>query len=363
MKRTWHDVTTLDVPIPLDPSGIRAAVDNLLHEFLDEQERIASVPELTLFTGLLRDLLTAGGKRVRPVLCVTGWQAISRELPPRMVLRMAASLELFHVFALIHDDIMDNSALRRGLPTAHRMLAAHNGHHPQAEALGTNAAILLGDLTLGWSYDLLYLGSPAEEQAATPWTTLNAMRTETLVGQYLDLASTGSRSPEAETAWKVICYKTAKYTFERPLHLGASLANADEHQLRALSAYALPLGEAFQLRDDLLGVFGNPGETGKPALDDLREGKQTVLITTAYERATPAQAAYLRAHLGSPELDPEKAEEIRAILVETGAVEAVEEMITVRHKRALESLDAAPLQPAATDVLRELAITTVTRVA
>ncbi len=356
-------MTTLDLPAAVDPSGIRSAVDTLLHTFLDEQEHTADTPELALFTGLLRDMLTAGGKRVRPVLCVTGWHAVSREPPPATVFRVAASLELFHACALIHDDIMDNSATRRGRPTAHRVLAARHRHHPDPRELGANAAILLGDLALGWSYDLLHPADRSPAQPAIPWPVLNTMRTETLIGQYLDLLATGPRAPELDTAWKVIRYKTAKYTFERPLHLGALLAGAGQDQLRALSAYALPLGEAFQLRDDLLGVFGNPDDTGKPTLDDLREGKHTVLIATAYQRADAAQTRRLTAHLGNPRLGQEEARELRAILRATGAVATVEQLIADRHRRALDSLEHADLHPAATAVLRHLATETTVRAA
>jgi geranylgeranyl diphosphate synthase, type I len=364
-------VNPINSPTAVDPPGIRSAVEALLHTFLDDQEQAATTPELALFTGLLRDMLAAGGKRIRPVLCVTGWQAVSHQVPPPMVFRVAASLELFHAFALIHDDIMDNSTIRRGRPTAHRILAARFQRHPNSQALGTNAAILLGDLALGWSYELLHPATPAQAQPAIPWPVLNTMRTETLIGQYLDLLATGPCAPNLDTAldtalntaWKVIRYKTAKYTFEHPLHLGALLAGATQDQLRALSAYALPLGEAFQLRDDLLGVFGNPDDTGKPSLDDLRQGKHTVLITIAYQRATPTQTRLLQTHLGNPSLSHEGAQESRAILIATGAVATVEQMIADRHQQALDSLNSAPLCPAATTVLRQLATATTIRAA
>ncbi|MGB8947352.1 MAG: polyprenyl synthetase family protein [Streptomyces sp.] len=252
-------MTALSVPpAPLDPAAIRGAVEQLLYGFLDEQEHAAPdlLPELALFTGLLRDFLAAGGKRIRPLLCITGWAAITDQPPPPLLWRAAASLELFHAFALIHDDIMDHSNTRRGHPTAHRTLTARHQHHPDAENLGTNAAILLGDLALGWSYELLHTTDATPAQQRRIWPLLNALRTETLVGQYLDLAAAGDPTADADSAWRIIRYKTAKYTLERPLHLGAALAGATKDQLDALSAYALPLGEAFQLRDDLLGVGG-----------------------------------------------------------------------------------------------------------
>lgn len=346
----------------LDFSEVCTRVDSILGSFLDDQERIATAPDLELFIELLREMLSAGGKRIRPILCVIGWHGVSEQDPPDVVFRMAASLELFHMFALIHDDVMDKSDLRRGRLTAHRVLANRHSDHPNAEALGANGAILLGDLALGWSYDLLGFDSQ-DNDFTVPWPVLNAMRTETLIGQYLDLLCTGARVPDIETAWQAIRYKTAKYSFERPLHLGALLAGATDPQIQSLSTYALPLGEAFQLRDDLLGSFGNPDITGKPQLDDLREGKHTVLIATAFRNATPAQLRRLRTHFGNPQLGQAEAEEIRTILVQTGAMSAVEQMIDDRYRQAVDSLHEAPLHTAATTVLRQLAATSTARAA
>ncbi|WP_411119879.1 polyprenyl synthetase family protein [Streptomyces sp. 058-1L] len=344
---------------PLDPDGIRTAVDAVLYAFLDEQEQSApDLPEIALFTGMLRAMLAAGGKRIRPYLCVAGWAAITDQPPPPAVWRAAASLELFHAFALIHDDIMDKSDTRRGRPTAHRALAAQHAHHPDAHSLGVNTAILLGDLALGWSYELLHTGDPRLNRT---WKLLNALRTETLIGQYLDLTATGAPTAGADTAWRIIRYKTAKYTIERPLHLGAAPAGADEAQLRSLSAYAIPLGEAFQLRDDLLGVYGDPALTGKSTLDDLREGKHTVLVATALARATPDQRRTLNSLLGDPALDQAAADTLRAVLVATGAATAVEQMITDRLHAAERALETSTLRIPATSALSHLAAFTATR--
>ncbi|MFG2227636.1 polyprenyl synthetase family protein [Streptomyces sp. NPDC048644] len=357
-------MTALTAPpsAPLDPDGIRAAVDAVLYAFLDEQEQTASeLPEITLFTGLLRNMLAAGGKRIRPLLCVTGWAAITDQVPPPALWRVAASLELFHAFALIHDDIMDNSDTRRGLPTAHRAMAAHHRHRPDADTLGVNTAILLGDLALGWSYELLHADDTPPAWRRRAWKLLNALRTETLVGQYLDLTAAGDPSADTDTAWRIIRYKTAKYTIERPLHLGAAPADADPAHLRSLSAYAIPLGEAFQLRDDLLGVWGDPEQTGKSTLDDLREGKHTVLVATALDRATPAQRRTLNDFLGDPTLDRTAADALRTVLITTGAAAAVEQMITDRLHAARRALDDSALRPAATTALRRLAASAATR--
>ncbi|MET9480626.1 polyprenyl synthetase family protein [Streptomyces sp. NPDC006638] len=352
---------------PLEPERIPATVETLLHEFLDAQiDNAADLPELDLFAQTLRDMIAAGGKRIRPVLCVVGWQAVSHRQPPSEVWRVAASLELFHLFALIHDDIMDASRTRRGRPAAHCSLATRHAGRGDAATLGVNAAILLGDLALGWSYELLHVARPgaAARHLHRAWPLLNALRTETLVGQYLDLVGSGPAAatpPDSATAWRVIRYKTAKYTCERPLQLGAHLAGADPKVLAALSAYALPLGEAFQLRDDLLGVFGDPERTGKSVLDDFREGKNTVLAATALRLATPAQARLLRAGLGNRALTGAQASELRQVVTDTGAQAVVESLIGERFEQALAALDHAPLRPAATTILRAMAAGAVAR--
>ncbi|MFI1016146.1 polyprenyl synthetase family protein [Streptomyces sp. NPDC020965] len=354
-------------PSSLDPERVPAAIDDLLREFLDEQlHRAADLPELVLFVDVLREMIAAGGKRIRPVLCVVGWQAVSERPPPPAVWRVAASLELFHLFALIHDDIMDASETRRGRPTAHRLLTARHPGRADADTLGVNTAILLGDLALGWSYELLHTthAGSTDGHLSKAWPLLNALRTETLVGQYLDLVSAGQAPAvrrDATTARRVIRYKTAKYTCERPLQLGARLAGADTKLLAALSAYALPLGEAFQLRDDLLGVYGAPERAGKSVLDDFREGKYTVLAATALQRATPAQARVLLAGLGNRALTAAEASHMRQVLTDTGAPATVESLISERCGQALAALDHAPLRPVAATVLRTMATAAVTR--
>ncbi|MGW6286427.1 polyprenyl synthetase family protein [Streptomyces sp. NPDC055107] len=353
---------------PLEPEHVPGAVEALLHEFLDTQiDNAPDLPELDLFAGMLRSMIAAGGKRIRPVLCVVGWQAVTDRQPPQAVWRVAASLELFHLFALIHDDIMDASMTRRGRSTAHCSLAARHSDRDDSAALGVNAAILLGDLALGWSYELLHTTRPGQARhLSRAWPLFSALRTETLVGQYLDLLGSGAGAgarPDVTAARRVIRYKTAKYTCERPLQLGAHLAGAGTSALAALSAYALPLGDAFQLRDDLLGVYGDPEHTGKSVLDDLREGKHTVLAAIALQRADPAQASVLRTGLGNRALTEAHASTIREVFAATGARTAVENLISQRYEEALAALDHAPLRPGATAALRSMAAAAVTRTA
>lgn len=336
-------MSALAVSSAWDQDAVRRAVDAALAGFLTAESRTAQrrcLPQEAAET--LAGFLLSGGKRLRPVLCVCGWQAAGGHGVPDPVLKAAASLEMFHAFALIHDDIMDASDTRRGRPTVHR-------------TAGTNAAILLGDFAFTWSVELLHTAglTPAQLDAAQP--VVSMLRSQTLYGQYLDIAQAGHPTADLGQALAIIRYKTAKYTVEGPLLLGAALAGATENLRSALSAFAIPVGEAFQLRDDLLGVFGNPHDTGKPALDDLREGKATVLMALALKAADPAQRRTLHRHVGNPHLDKDGAAQVRAVLTATGARQAVEQMIAQRRNSALDALNTASLPPHTTAVLRTLA--------
>ncbi|MER5312431.1 polyprenyl synthetase family protein [Streptomyces sp. NPDC002773] len=354
----------LSPPLPgagLDLMGFKDAVEALLAAFLDRKAPPADSSGSPDLAAPLRRFIDAGGKRIRPILAFVGWHAAGGTGDPRTVCHLAASLELFHVFALIHDDVMDSSALRRGRPTVHRALArAHQGDDsaiPAAAAarFGEGAAVLIGDLAMVWSDELLVDGGATPEQLAALWPVLHAMRYEIVVGQYLDLQATGTASPDAERALRIGHYKTAKYTVERPLHLGALTSGADQILLDRLSAIALPLGEAFQLRDDLLGVFGDHASTGKSALEDLRDGKATVLTALALQAATPMERKELTGWLGNPHLTHEQAAAARHVIMATGAPAQVEEMITARYHTAVKALDDAFLPCAARHALHDIA--------
>ncbi|WP_069766757.1 polyprenyl synthetase family protein [Streptomyces sp. LUP30] len=350
---------------PPQSAAIRRWVATVLDDFLRCKTRAAMdlrMPAEVAWT--LRDFLAAGGKRLRPLLCVIGWQAAGGHGTPAFVVKAAASLEMFHAFALIHDDVMDNSDSRRGAPTVHRRLARHQDvsrNAPSAERLGTSSAILIGDLALAWSDELLHNAGLTSSQLAAVLPLLHVMRTEVMYGQYLDVTAAGRPTCDVDRAWQIVRYKTAKYTIERPLHIGAALAGAPPAMHETLSAYALPLGEAFQLRDDILGVFGDPSTTGKPCLDDLRDGKNTVLIALALQRATPGQRSTLQTLLGNPELDGAGADRIRQVLISSGARDELERMINGRRAQAVRALDAAPYPLAATAALRQLAHTATAR--
>ncbi|MEV8477475.1 polyprenyl synthetase family protein [Streptomyces sp. NPDC051173] len=326
--------------------------DFLASKILDAEERCLSVE----VTQALRDFVcVSGGRRVRPELCVAAWSAAAGGGPaPAPVVRAAASLELFHAFALIHDDFMDRSATRRGRPALHRLLADRHGaarSATDAGHVGASAAILTGNLALAWSDELLHTAGLTPDQLLRILPLVAGMRERVLHGQYLDITATGP-VPEINTALHVARCKTGSYTCEHPLQVGATLAGASGDLLEALSAFARPLGEAFQLCDDLLGVFGDPAATGKPVLDDLREGRHTVLLALAWQRATPGERGVLRAVVGKSDITEEDALRVREILTATGARYEVGRMIANRRREALDALRSARL-PA--DVVTRLA--------
>lgn len=363
-------------------------VQTRLDAFLAEQTTalLAISPDLDVIDQTGRALL-AGGKRFRALFCYWGWQSVAGlgddfdlNADPAQsgaldaVVSVAASLEIFHAAALVHDDIMDNSDLRRGQPSVHRRfeaLHAERGWSGAAAGYGTSAALLLGDLLLGWSSDLFERGLAAGGDAAAAAAAraeFGRMRSEVTLGQYLDMLEEHSwrGRPENEVlsrAHRVIVYKSAKYSVEAPLALGASLAGASLAQVSALRAFGLPLGVAFQLRDDLLGVFGDPSVTGKPAGDDLREGKRTVLVAMARQKLPASASRLVDELLGDPDLDAEQISMLQTAMRESGAVDQVERVIAHNVEVAIAALAEAPLARSARDELATLAETVTRRTA
>lgn len=335
---------------------MQVVVDEVLAHQTEALSRVSG--DLQPMVDALSALL-AGGKRLRPAFCYWGWRGAGGT--PEFddaALRASASLEFLQACALIHDDVMDGSDTRRGLPSAHRRFAGvHRGAEwlGSPESFGVGAAILLGDLCLSWADEVLLNTAFSAETLRRGKAVYDEMRTELMAGQYLDLLEQARGGGSVERALAVVRYKSAKYTIERPLHLGAALAGADDSVMAAYTGYGLPLGEAFQLRDDILGVFGDPNETGKPAGDDLREGKRTVLIAVAVERSSPAQAALVRRHLGDPGLDAHGVATLREIIADTGALDHIETLITERLEESLAALMTADLASDARDVLTGLA--------
>lgn len=345
-------------PLPADLGVVAARVEGRVTELLDGETARWSEVDAGLLAPLeaLRALVMAGGKRLRPVFCHWGFVAAGGDPEDPRIIDAGAAFELLQAFALIHDDVMDGSAVRRGAPAVHRRFADRHAAQTwagESRRFGEGVAILAGDLALVYADLLLPTGSP---ELAGLW---HELRIELNIGQYLDLAGTATGGVDRHGARQIARLKSGRYTIERPLQLGALLG--DHHQLAAaLSAYGDPLGEAFQLRDDVLGVFGLEQRTGKPVGDDLREGKPTMLLAVAHERADAAGAALL-GHVGDAELDPEVVAELQALFVSTGALDVVEGEIAALAARAVGALPAIGLPDHAELALRDLAAFVVAR--
>ena len=344
---------------PFDPAAFRASVQDVLAEFLDEQaERLAPLgPDAAALVDEARTSVS-GGKRLRAAFCYWGYRAIRPQVADeKALLRACASLELLHASALVHDDYMDASATRRGRPATHRAFAERHqeaGWAGRPEQYGAAAAILLGDLLLSWADELLRRCGLPLSQVAPALDVLDLCRSEVVAGQFLDVSVQARASADIETAMTVLRYKSAKYSVERPLHIGAALAGATPEQLGELTAFGLPLGEAFQLRDDQLGVFGDPEATGKPAGDDLIEGKRTVLVALALDALTPADRSVLDGALGHP-LSAAQVAELRRLITDSGAAAQVEAVIDELSRLALAGLARAEISEEARGALADLA--------
>lgn len=337
-----HLIDTLD-----SPRSIASSVSSRIEGFLDTKadEFAAISPDADDIGQALLEF-TRGGKMVRPVLLWWGFQLAVGDDPAweRLkagVAEAAGSLELLHAAALIHDDVIDHSDTRRGRPALHRQFEALHGRHRYQgddESFGVSAAIVVGDICLALSEELFETSQSRLGITALARDLRATLRRDVMVGQYLDiLAEVIPLEDErlAERAWEVLSFKSAKYSVEQPLLLGAALGGADEEQLKEISRFGLPLGQAFQLRDDVLGVFGDPAATGKPAGDDIREGKRTVLIAESVKNLSSAQAHILAKRLGDPNLSDAEVGECMSMLKDAGGLEAVESSIRAKHEQAL----------------------------
>lgn len=333
-----------------DPQSALRDVDALLKEELaaladDWEEFSAGLGVDVLPEDLpawLRSLLIGKGKRIRTTMTYWGFVAaggVHGEGGYRHMVRVAAALELLHLFALVHDDVMDESDQRRGRPSAHVQASRW---HEQAGArgdtvvFGRNMAILLGDLAHALA-DGLVDGLPAVMRAA--WHDLSV---ELIAGQRADLTGAAAGRPDRRHAEHVARTKSGRYTVTRPLQLGALAARAPEHVVDALMASGDHLGTAFALRDDHLGVWGDPALTGKPASDDLYEGKATVVLSLAREHLTGADADLL-ARVGTPEFDRDDVPALADALRASGIEAMVERLIVDEIAEALTCLERAPL--------------------
>lgn len=344
-----------------DPEAFREGIEQCVQEFVDSQA--AWLTDLGEDAGRLIEharISVSGGKRFRASFCWWGHLAVREpaDAPEAEgLLRACASLELLHASALVHDDYMDASDTRRGRPATHRAfeaLHAERGWNASATQYGAAAAILLGDLLLSWSDELLRTCGLPAGRVLDALGYFDLTRTEVVTGQFLDVSAQARGTTDVRTAMQVVRYKSAKYSIERPLHVGAALAGADRGLVDQLTRFGLPLGEAFQLRDDLLGVFGDPAVTGKPAGDDLTEGKRTVLVAHALDGLAPAEREHLDRSLGRA-LSAEEVAELQGLIRSSGAEQKVEELIDELTTQSLAALAAADIREPARAVLGELA--------
>ncbi len=341
-----------------DPADFRAGIEGCVQSFVDDQAAwLADLGEDAQRLVEHARISVSGGKRFRAAFCWWGHLAVAEPDDEVALLRACASLELLHASALVHDDYMDASDVRRGRPATHRAfeeLHRERRWNASPEQYGASAAILLGDLLLSWSDELLRTCGLPADRVLDALGYFDLPRTEVVTGQFLDVSAQARGTTDLDLAMRVVRYKSAKYSIERPLHIGAALAGARAAVIDQLSHFGLPLGEAFQLRDDLLGVFGDPEVTGKPAGDDLTEGKRTVLIALALDGLGAEDRAHLDNSLGRPLTDAEVVE-LRRIIDASGAHEQVEDMISGLTDNALDALEAADLRDEARGVLRDLA--------
>ena len=330
--------------------------------------------------------LLQGGKRFRALFCYWAWRASLSESSyhqseqevnesEQAIAGIAASLEMFHAAALVHDDLLDQSDTRRGAPAIHKRFESLHKEKQWAgapERFGVAGSVLVGDLMLGWSSEIFgnaLLHSPNREIESACRDEFSLMRVEVMAGQYLDVleenaATTRPVKEGVGRAEKVILYKTAKYSIEAPLRIGAAFAGADQSTLNVFTQFGIPLGIAFQLRDDILGVFGDPSVTGKPAGDDLREGKRTVLVALTKEALTeqsPSMADSFEELLTSRELDAQQIAFMQKLIQESGALEKTERMITELADRSLDSLESSSLEETAKSALKSLALKVINR--
>lgn len=344
--------------LPAELSTVAERVEDRVRLLLDrERARWGALDEaLVEPLDALAALVLAGGKRLRPTFCHWGFVAGGGDPDDPAVVAAGAAFEMLQGFALVHDDVMDGSATRRGAPAVHRAFAERHERADlvgEARRLGEGAAILVGDLALVYADRLLPSGPVGLSEL---WDEL---RTELNIGQYLDLIGTATGRSDRAMARRVARYKSGRYTIERPLHLGAVLAGRAD-LMTPLSSYGDPLGQAFQLRDDVLGVFGDTIRTGKPVGDDLREGKPTLLLAVARERVGPAQRAVL-GRVGDPDLDGDDIAELQQVLVDTGALDEIEGEIETLGARAVAALDTMVIDSRAGEALVDLAAFVIAR--
>ncbi|MFI2620098.1 polyprenyl synthetase family protein [Streptomyces sp. NPDC018584] len=337
-----------------EPAAFKTRVDRLLHGFVaQEADQFSAIDPLLGPVAEQLEAAVSDGKRLRAAFCYWGWRAVGQPDSDTLV-RAAASMELVHAAAVVHDDLIDDSKLRHGRPTAHIALRGAVRRRPRADAAARSLAMLVGDLLMALAGQLFTTSGLPAAYLARARPLWSVMARELIAGECLEILRTGVE-PDTTASLKVIQYKTAKYTVEQPLLIGGALAGANGRLREGYSAYGLPLGEAFQLRDDLLGLFGDPEVTGKDNADDVRGHRPTALLAETWRLASEEQRERLRALLGRCGPGGEGLEAVRELMRGLGAPARVEDMINVRVEEALHALHELDVPPQAAAALTALA--------
>ncbi len=343
-------MVTLLKSSPTSESGaltrFQKLVEPELLAWLDRKEKkyVGEAPGSVELTSRLREFVARGGKRLRPALVFFAFRGCGGD-DKEAVLPLAMSTELLHTYLLIHDDIMDSAAVRRGRPTAHLLFEADHREKDWAgnsQRHGESVAILLGDLAHSYAVELFL---EAQSRLAIPELSecFTAMCQEVVLGQYLEMTAPFRENPGREHLLKVLRLKSGRYSVERPIALGAVAAGASYRALEGLRTYGEALGEAFQLKDDLLGVFGASDTVGKSVDSDIAEGKFTVLVQQALERSDDEGRSLLKAALGNRAVTERELTRAREVVVASGARSEVERMIENRLERAARALEGVEL--------------------
>lgn len=334
----------------------RSRFDPILAAFLAKETEAARIirPELAELLRVSSEFIMAGGKRLRPAFTYFGYKAIGG-MDDMAILKAAVPMELVHAGALVHDDVMDNSNIRRGKPTVHKVFEKNWG----SAATGTATAIVAGDQILALA-DRAFSEYPYfDGRFQDARRVFDQMTVEINYGQYLDVIGNLMGLVDEDWVVKVMRFKTAGYTVEKPLLTGAILAEANSRQQEALSGYGIPLGIAFQIRDDILGMFGNEAEVKKPVDSDLKEGKKTLLVVHTVGELEKQHREEDRKRffeiLGNQELSKEDYEWVQDLMTNTGALEYCENQVAALTDQAKQSLVGEDFEPGAKKYLLGIA--------
>jgi len=296
-----------------------------------------------------------GGKCLRSTFMYLGW--LCGADPDDAALRAASGLDLLHAFALLQDDVMDDSPLRRGRPAAHVQFGQwhlQRGLSGSPQRFGASLAVLLSDLCLVWAEQMMRESGVAQDALTRAWPRYDAMRIELAVGQCADVANDAGAQPDLQTVLDVARRKSGNYTVRRPLEIGAAMSGS-EHLIDTLGTYGSAIGEAFQMRDDVMGVFGSPAVTGKPAGSDLAERKATSVVVAAQQMADAAIRRQFAELMSAEELDDSDIAHWRTLIVATGAVDWIEELIAERVSSATDHIFDAPIDDWVQSALADMA--------